>query len=78
MAKPFWWRRQLRTAMLYAGCRVRRSTLCAFFSDIIGREIQLERRNIVEKLASFLIAKLSQVAAGATPELLPQAQAKFV
>ena len=41
------------------------------YSDIISREIQLERRNVVEKLAPFLIAKLSQVAAGATPELLP-------
>src|ERR1700730_3803656 len=54
-------------------CRVPRETIHALriYSDIIGREIQLERRNIVEKLAPFLIAKLSQVAAGATPELLP-------
>jgi hypothetical protein len=54
-------------------CRVPRETIHALriYSDIIGREIQLERRKIVEKLAPFLIAKLSQVAAGATPELLP-------
>jgi hypothetical protein len=53
-------------------CRVPRETIHALrvYSDLIGREIQLERRNIVEKLALFLIAKLSQVAAGATPELL--------
>jgi hypothetical protein len=34
-------------------CRVPRETIHALriYSDIIGREIQLERRNIVEKLA---------------------------
>lgn len=54
-------------------CRVTGETIHALriYSDIIGREIQLERRNIVDKLAPFLIAKLSQVAADATPELLP-------
>jgi hypothetical protein len=41
------------------------------YSDVIGRELQLERRNAVEKFTLFLIAKLSQVAAGATPALLP-------
>jgi hypothetical protein len=54
-------------------CRVPREMIHALgiYSDIIGREIQLERRNILEKLAPFLIAELSQDAAGATPELLP-------
>jgi hypothetical protein len=54
-------------------CRVPRETIHALriYSDIIGREIQGERRKIVERLAPFLIAKLSQAAAGETPELLP-------
>jgi hypothetical protein len=54
-------------------CRVPRETIHALriYSDVIGREIQLERRNIVEKLAPFLIAKLSQAGAGEMPELLP-------
>jgi hypothetical protein len=54
-------------------CRVPRETIHALriYSDIIGREIRLEQRDIVKKLAPFLVAKLSQVAAGATPELLP-------
>jgi hypothetical protein len=55
-------------------CRVPRETIRALriYSDIIRREIQLEWRNIGEKLAPFLTAKLSQVAAGATPDLLPR------
>ena len=54
-------------------CRVPRETIHALriYSDIISREIELERRKIVEKLAPFLIAKLSRSAAGETPELLP-------
>jgi hypothetical protein len=54
-------------------CRVPRETIHALriYSDIIGREIQSERRNIVAKLAPFLIAKLSQAGVGETPELLP-------
>ena len=38
--------------------------------DIIGREIQLERRKIVESLAPSLIAKVSRAAAGEASELL--------
>ena len=49
-------------------CRMPRETIHAL--RIYRREIQLEWRNIGEKLAPFLIAKLSQVAAGATPDLL--------
>jgi hypothetical protein len=54
-------------------CRVPRETIhvLRIYSDIIGREIQGERRKIVERLAPFLIAKLSQATAGETPELLP-------
>jgi hypothetical protein len=54
-------------------CRVPRETIHALrvYSDIIGREIQLERRNIVEKLTPFLIAKLSKVAVGEALELMP-------
>jgi hypothetical protein len=54
-------------------CRVPRETIhkLRLYSDAIGREIQLERQNIVEKLAPFLIAKLSQASTGATLELLP-------
>jgi hypothetical protein len=54
-------------------CRVPRETIHALriYSDVIGREIQLERRNIVEKLAPFLIAKLSQAGVGEVAELLP-------
>jgi hypothetical protein len=54
-------------------CRVPRETIHAMriYSDIIGREIQLERRNIVERLAPFLIAKVSRAVAGETSELLP-------
>ena len=54
--------------------RVPRETIHALgiYSDLNGREIRLERRNIVEKFAPLLIAKLSQVAPGATPRLLPR------
>lgn len=54
-------------------CRVPRETIHALriYSDIVGREIQLERQNIVARLAPFLIAKLSLAGAGETPELLP-------
>jgi hypothetical protein len=41
------------------------------YSDIIGREIQLERRKIVERLAPFLIAKVSRAQADGELELLP-------
>jgi hypothetical protein len=52
-------------------CRVPRETIHKLrpYSDAIGREIHLERHNIVERLARFLMAKLSQVAAGETLEL---------
>jgi hypothetical protein len=54
-------------------CRVPRETIHALrmYADAISREIQTERHSIVEKLAPFLIAKLSQAAAGEAPELLP-------
>jgi hypothetical protein len=54
-------------------CRVPRETIhvLSIYSDSIGREIELERRKIVEKLAPFLIAKVSQAEAGETAELLP-------
>jgi hypothetical protein len=39
-------------------------------SDAIGREIYLERHLIIQKLASFLHAKLSLAEAGQTIELL--------
>jgi hypothetical protein len=54
-------------------CRVPRQTIhkLRLYSDAIGREIQLERQKIVEKLAPFLIAKLSQTAVGEALELLP-------
>ena len=54
-------------------CRVPRETIHAFrlYSDTISREIERDRRKIAEKLAPFLIAKLSRTAAGETPELLP-------
>ena len=57
----------------YVICRVPRETIhtLRMYADVISREIQLERHHIVEKLAPFLIAKLSQTAAGETPELLP-------
>jgi hypothetical protein len=54
-------------------CRVPRETIHALrlYSDIIGREIELERRKIVERLAPFLIAKLSRTPADETLELFP-------
>ena len=54
-------------------CRVSRETIHALriYSDVIGRELQLERRSVVEKYVPLLIASLSQAAAGATPALLP-------
>jgi hypothetical protein len=52
-------------------CRVPRETTHKLrpYSDAIGREIQLERHNIVERLAPFLMTKLSRAAAGETLEL---------
>jgi hypothetical protein len=52
-------------------CRVPRETIHKLrpYSDAIGREIHLERHNIVERLAPFLMAKLSRAAAGETLEL---------
>jgi hypothetical protein len=41
------------------------------YSDAIGREINLERQNIVEKLAPFLITKLARANHGEVVELLP-------
>jgi hypothetical protein len=54
-------------------CRVPRETIhqLRHYSDAISREIKLERRNIVEKLAPFLVAKLSRTAASETLELFP-------
>lgn len=54
-------------------CRVPRETIHKLrpYSDAIGREIQLERHDIVERLAPFLMAKLSQAAAGEILELFP-------
>jgi hypothetical protein len=54
-------------------CTVPRETIhtLRIYSDIIGREIQLERRNIVQKLAPFLIAKLSEAAPSHLLQLLP-------
>jgi hypothetical protein len=54
-------------------CRVPRETIHKLgpYSDAIGREINLERQNIVERLAPFLIAKLSQAASDETLELFP-------
>jgi hypothetical protein len=55
-------------------CRVPRETIqvLRIYSDIVGRGIRLERRNGVEKLAPFLIAKLAQVATGEAAEVLPR------
>ncbi len=54
-------------------CRVPRETIhvLRLYSDIIGREIEIERRKIVERLAPFLIAKLSRAPADETLELFP-------
>lgn len=52
-------------------CRVPRETTHKLrpYSDAIGPEIQLERHNIAERLAPFLMTKLSRAAAGETLEL---------
>ncbi|UTD27972.1 hypothetical protein [Bradyrhizobium sp. WD16] len=54
-------------------CKVPRETVHSLriYSDAIGREIQLERYQIVEKLAPYLLAKLSGADAGAMLELHP-------
>ena len=71
------WRVSLRAAAATDDgrviCRVPRETIhvLSIYSDIIGREIELERQKIVEKLAPFLIAKVSRAEAGETTELLP-------
>jgi hypothetical protein len=41
------------------------------YSDAIGREISLERQSIVEKLAPFLVTKLSRASDGEVVELFP-------
>jgi hypothetical protein len=52
-------------------CRVPRKATHKLrpYSGAIGRETQLERHNVVEKLAPFLMVKLSRAAAGETLEL---------
>ena len=54
-------------------CKVPRNTIhmLRLYSDVIGREIHLERQRIAEKLAPFLVAKLSQVTGAEAVELLP-------
>lgn len=54
-------------------CKVPRETIYALriCSDIIDHEIQLERQNILQKPARFLIAKLSKVTPSAPLRLLP-------
>ena len=54
-------------------CKVPRNTIhmLRLYSDAIGREIDLERQRIAEKLAPFLAAKLSQVTNIEAVELLP-------
>jgi hypothetical protein len=54
-------------------CKVPRDTVhvLRLYSDVIGREIYLERHRIVQKLAPFLQAKLSFAEAGQVIELLP-------
>ena len=54
-------------------CKVPRNTIhmLRLYSDVIGREIHLERQRIAEKLAPFLVAKLSQVTDVEAVELLP-------
>ena len=54
-------------------CRVPRETIHKLrpYSDAISREINLERQIIVERLAPFLMAKLSQPTASGTLELFP-------
>jgi hypothetical protein len=57
-------------------CTVPRETIhtLRIYSDIIGREIQLERRNIVQKLAPSLTAKLSEAAPSHLLQLLPPSE----
>jgi hypothetical protein len=54
-------------------CKVPRDTVhvIRLYSDAIGREIYLDRHQIVQKLAPFLQAKLSFAEAGQVIELLP-------
>ena len=54
-------------------CRVPRNTIhvLRLYSDAIGREIQLERQRIAEKLAPFLAEKLSRATNGESVELFP-------
>jgi hypothetical protein len=54
-------------------CKVPRNTIhkLRLYSDVIGREIHLERQRIAKKLAPFLVAKLSQVTDVEAVELLP-------
>jgi hypothetical protein len=53
MARPFWWLRATDNGQVT--CRVPRETIYALriYSDIVGREIQLERRKIVERRAPY-------------------------
>jgi|UPI0004828572 hypothetical protein len=54
-------------------CRIPRETVhvLRLYSDALGREINLERRNIVEKLAPFLMTKLARANHGEVVELFP-------
>jgi hypothetical protein len=54
-------------------CRVPLSTIHKPhpYSDVISREIKLKRQDIVEGLAPFLIAKLSEATTDETLELFP-------
>jgi hypothetical protein len=54
-------------------CKVPRDTVhvLRLYSDAMGREIYLERRRIIQKLARFLRAKLELAEAGQMIELFP-------
>jgi hypothetical protein len=55
-------------------CRVPRETISALriYSDITAPRFSLSSEISSKSSHPFLIAKLSQVAAGATPEMLPR------
>ena len=66
----------LVTATIQSGQVVRRVPratihMLRLYSDAIGREIHVERQKIAEKLAPFLVAKLSRAADGEAVELFP-------
>ena len=54
-------------------CKVPRDTVhvIRLYSDAIGREIHQDRKQILDKLAPFLRAKLLLARAGSSIELLP-------